>query len=232
MTVAEAISNIDRRDPLHNRAEQRQNQKKKPCKLPPARLHEPLRHLIATSGPQALHPNGKRRFTFREGLRLMRFRDSHKLSPAAKGAGDKWKLIGNAVPRDIITLIYKDIKKVLLEWFAQASTPIALDEEERPARKQSYGAGNTAPTLCPPPPTSRKRKRSQRTESVDLVEDESAPRRVRDRDPLLDPHHRAPKKQPKTEDVLPIRRARPSLIGQPVRKECDPFGDVVDLTED
>lgn len=236
MTVAEAIKDINRADPLHNRAEQRQRQRIKRSILPPAEPNAPLRHLIATSGPLALHPNGKRRFTFREGMRLMRFRDCHRLSAAAKGAGDKWKLIGNAVPRDIITLIYKDIKKVLLEWFAQSSAPIALDDEEEEEevtfRKRSRGAANAAPSMHSAEPTTLKRKRAQRTDSIQLVDQDVLSNLPRDRDPLFNPQHRAPKKQVKIEDVLNIRKARPSSNEQSLRKASNPFGDVIDLTED
>lgn len=232
MTVAQAIRHVDRTDPLHNSAEQRQRQRARPSILPPAEANAPLRHLIGTAGPLALHPKGRRRFTFREGMRLMRFRDCHKLSPAAKGAGDKWKLIGNAVPRDIITLIYKDIKKVLLEWFAQSSAPIPVDQEEEvTTRKNSHivadaARGTAAPQLAP------NRKRKQRTENTELLDEYTAARLPGDRDSLLNPYHRAPKKQAKIEDVLPIRKARPSSTEQPIRKASNTFGGVIDLTED
>lgn len=130
MTVGEAISKIDHKDVLHNSKELRHRQLVKPSAMPIADRHTPLRELINTSGPRALHPNGKRRFTYREGMRLMRFRDRHKLSPAAKTQGDKWRLIGNAVPRDIIVHIYKDIHQVLQKWFAKANAPIVLDHKE------------------------------------------------------------------------------------------------------
>ena len=232
MTVAEAIADIDLHDPLHNRKEQRHRQKVKPSKLPPAAMDAPLRHLISTSGPQALNPNGKRRFTYREGMRLMRFRDSHKLSPAAKGSGDKWKLIGNAVPRDIITLIYKDIRKVLLEWFSQPSAPIALDEEVTVRRRDgaAASAADAQAAMAPPqPPLNRKRK--QRTDSIELGDNDSE-RIPRHLDPLFAPQHRAPKKQLKVEDLLSFGKTRPSSSEQPVRKASHPFGDVIDLTED
>lgn len=146
MTVGDAIRDIDPSDPLHNSKELRRRLKKQPSILPIANMHEPLRELISTGGPKALHPHGKRRFTYREGMRLMRFRDCHKLSPAAKSQGDKWKLIGNAVPRDIITLIYKDVYEVLQKWFAEYHAPISLDvdadEEVRPTRKRKDRAAD------------------------------------------------------------------------------------------
>lgn len=225
MTVGEAIANIDPRDPLHNSKELRQRLRGKTCKLAPAEMNEPLRELISTGGPRALHPNGMRRFTFREGMRLMRFRDDHKLAAAARTAGDKWKLIGNAVPRDLIRLIYKDIYKVLQKWFADCYAPILLDEgmdvdEEKLAAAPTESAQR--PTL--------KRKRTTAEEAmteVDLNErvvPQTPPARRFGRNPLVK------QQQQSLSDLLRPEKKRATDV-EPANKKIKRSG-VVDLTED
>jgi len=67
---------------------------------------------IFKDGLRHIHPDSKqaRSITVRETARLMTFPDSYKL----KGSrGDKYKMLGNAVPPDFSKIIAKVIKKVL-----------------------------------------------------------------------------------------------------------------------
>lgn len=117
VTVREAISGIDPNDPLHNPRELAEAYRLKPSKvLKPAEWDRPLGQLITTSGPLLLHPSGKRRFTTRECMRLNRFRDSHRLAACVKTKTDVHRLVGNAVPRDIVTLMSKSFIALLDEW--------------------------------------------------------------------------------------------------------------------
>lgn len=158
-TVKEAIRGVNRRDPLHNSTELRRQQRKRPStKLRPADADAPLRHLISTSGPGALNPSGRRRFTYREGMRLMGLSDTHKLSPAARTSKDKWTLIGNGFPPQLPKIIHGEIYKVLQQWFAKQRAPIALDD----------GADH-APTPAASRVPSASRKRKSREASVSTL---------------------------------------------------------------
>tara|TARA_B100001027_G_scaffold188665_1_gene141840 strand:- start:401 stop:652 length:252 start_codon:yes stop_codon:yes gene_type:complete len=67
---------------------------------------------IYKDGLRHIHPDSKqaRSITVREAARLMTFPDSYKL----KGSrGDKYKMLGNAVPPEFSKIIAKVIEKVL-----------------------------------------------------------------------------------------------------------------------
>lgn len=112
--MREAIQGaIDPRDPLHNKTEMRLKWRDRPRRnMLPADWDEVLPHGLTTGGPTDIHPSGRREFTVRETMELQRFRPEHKL-PGDLCLGKKREIVGNAVPRDIIRLIYKDFYDVL-----------------------------------------------------------------------------------------------------------------------
>lgn len=116
-TVDQAIRCIDENDPLHNPKALRNawrltQQKKQKKNMQPAQKGHILRRGFTTQGPSEYHYDRDREFSIRECMDLMGFRRSHKL-PLDLCRGKMIEMIGNAVPRHLIRLIYQDFHKVL-----------------------------------------------------------------------------------------------------------------------
>lgn len=116
-TVNETIGNIPRGVTFHNPDSMREKHRNKPRNLPAASGHLPLYHLVDTSGPHALHPNGKRQFTLREVLRLQGFPDTYQYASDTPGKlighGEGLKMAGDAVPPKAYKPFLAECKKAL-----------------------------------------------------------------------------------------------------------------------
>jgi len=250
MTVREAIANIDPQDYWHDVEEKREHfkchatdtQRSKPV----AAWDEPLKELVDTGGCKYLHPDGDREFTVREVMRLMRFRDQHQIVAPNK---KHWNtLMGNAVPRDLMTKIYKIFIKLLeesdrkiLEYLQ--SVTIDVDDDDDGADNGGSGPPSrdtsTPSTPSQSSTTSSSRatsKASQRKRKTDVNEAEGGHRAA---DTGSQSQSRVWKRQRSQRQItdsfsvkkeLPLRPAPTPVEAQ--RTRTSPFGKVVDLTED
>lgn len=116
VTVRQAISNIPAFASMHNPQELEEKFRRtgKPV-LAPAQWDMPLRELIATSGPKALHPDGKRAFTVREALCLQGFPVDYHLVGGDKPLSrtEAMTMVGDAVPPKAMAPFFARIKQAL-----------------------------------------------------------------------------------------------------------------------
>ena len=88
-----------------------------PRNLPPANGHEILQQIVDRSGPKALHPNGKRKFTIREAMRLQTFGDNYQVRCLGKnGRTVQTKaigMIGDAVPPVFMEAVFQKCEAAL-----------------------------------------------------------------------------------------------------------------------
>lgn len=117
MTANEAISNIGPEATDHNPQQTGQEQRVKPRNLPAAGGNEVLQHIVDRSGPSALHPNGKRKLTMREVMRLQTFPDSYKRRIDGKNGQTPWtkavQMVGDAVPPVVMKAVFEKVIEAL-----------------------------------------------------------------------------------------------------------------------
>ncbi|EME89243.1 uncharacterized protein MYCFIDRAFT_76598 [Pseudocercospora fijiensis CIRAD86] len=117
MTVNEAISNIKPDATNHNPQQMRQEQRMKPRNLPAADGNKVLQHIVDRAGPSALHPNGRRKFTIREVMRLQTFPDTYKMRIESRNGRTPWTkavgMVGDAVPPVVMEAIFTNVIKAL-----------------------------------------------------------------------------------------------------------------------
>ena len=197
---------VDPRDPLHNRKQMRQRWKNHQRRnMMPAPWDDLLPHGITTGGPTDIYPSGRREFTMRECMELMRFRAEHKMPPDLC-LTKRWEIIGNAVPRDLIRIIYKDFYEVLkkTDEAIERFLNVDLEEEDSPAAPHatSPGSNRSSSTLQDP-----RRKGTRAQLPIDL-DGPGQDRRPRDTglSPLV-PSRRQEKKR-RLEDSVPYERER------------------------
>lgn len=134
VTVREAISNIPASATMHNPAELARKFRTtgKPA-LPPAEWDQPLKHLITTKGPHALHPDGQRPFTVRETLCLQGFpHEYHYVGSSDEGEISRtaaMEMAGDAVP-PIPSAPY----------FASAKEALRITDEDVAAHREMLAA--------------------------------------------------------------------------------------------
>ncbi|KAI5369820.1 Putative C-5 cytosine methyltransferase, S-adenosyl-L-methionine-dependent methyltransferase [Septoria linicola] len=115
VTVRQAIANIPTWATMHNPAELEASYTG--GNQPIAEWDKPLQHLIATCGPLALHPSGRRRFTVRETLRLQGFPDRYEyVGDEGDGPPTRTKamaMAGDAVPPAAAAPYFAAMKEAL-----------------------------------------------------------------------------------------------------------------------
>ncbi|KXS93617.1 hypothetical protein AC578_5916 [Pseudocercospora eumusae] len=119
VTVNEAISGIGPGVSHHNPQQMRKEQRINPRNLPAADGDKVLQHIVDCKGAQALHPNGRRKFTIREAMRLQTFPDDYEIQIDSKSGktpyGKAVAMVGDAVPpvvmKDVFTNVIKALKK-------------------------------------------------------------------------------------------------------------------------
>lgn len=135
LTVGKAISKIPAWATMHNPEELEASFTG--STLSAAEWDKPLQRLIATCGPTALHPSGRRRFTVRETLRLQGFPDSYEyrgdeghLPPTRTAAN---AMAGDAVPPKAAAPFFAAMKEALRktdeEIAAWKPNVISLDDD-------------------------------------------------------------------------------------------------------
>ena len=100
--------------------------------LPVAKGDALLTAVIKTSGTQALHPSGRRWFTYREQMRLQGFPDEHSLYGSTQE--DFLTQIGNAVPANFMEIIFRQVIAALDETDTEVGAGRALVDVEHQGR--------------------------------------------------------------------------------------------------
>lgn len=196
--------------------------------MSPAQWDAVLPHGLTTGGPRDIYPDGDREFTIREGMDLQCFRREHKL-PEDLTLTKMREIVGNAVPRDLIRMIYASFHKALLETDAKIDKylNVSIDEEVLPTPAATPARSATSVPLQRPG-----KRRSSDDSTVLSADEEQSPKSCNIPIRAVDGAERRVKMQCVRNDRSEEARAR--TVESKLTDEVTAIANmtIIDLTED